>query len=196
MSQHGLEDALADALKCAERARDLARDLDRVRGPADLRQVAAGVRQEIDCIIRTVSDAQDERRKAATGNYEGKLRMDASATSRAAARAITVKSGSQRALVLLALYHGGDLTDFEIQGRLVLAASSERPRRGELVDMGFVRPVIHGPGAFQGMGLTKTHNGSEWQLWTLTSEGLAVARQLAEQTPGADRSDDQAQQLF
>lgn len=178
MSQYGLEDALADALKCAERARDLARDLDRVRGPADLRQVAAGVRQEIDCIIRTVSDAQDERRKAAAGNYEGKLRMDASATSRAASRAITIKSGSQRALVLLELYGGGDLTDFEIQKRLSLAPSSERPRRGELVDAGFVRPVIHTDGPHIGMGRTKTHNGSEWQLWTLTHDGVRVAMEL------------------
>lgn len=195
MSQHGLEDALADALKCAERARDLARDLDRVRGPADLRQVAAGVRQEVDCIIRTVSDAMDERRKAAMGDFEGKLRLDAPATSRAAARAITVKSGSQRALVLLALYNGGDLTDFEIQERLSLAPSSERPRRGELVDAGFVRPVIHTDGSFIGMGRTKTHNGSEWQLWTLTRDGIRVAMELGGGPVGSPGTE-QAQSLF
>jgi hypothetical protein len=196
MSQHGLEDSLADAMKCAERARDLARDLDRVRGPADLRQVAAGVRQEIDCIIRRVSDAQDERRQLATGYREGKMRVDASATSKAAARAVTVKTGSQRALVLLELYRGGDLTDFELQTRLKLAASSERPRRGELVDAGFVQAVLHQDGSFQGMGRTKTHNGSEWQLWTLTASGLAVARKLANQAPGNETFEEQAQSLF
>lgn len=195
MSQHGLSDALEDALRCAERARDLARDLDQVRGPADLRQVAAGVRQEVDCIIRTISDAQDERRKLALGNYEGKVRMDAPATSRATARNITVKSGSQRALVLLALHTGGDLTDFEIQQRLKLAASSERPRRGELVDAGFVRPVIHTDGPHLGMGLTKTHNGSEWQLWTLTREGIRVAMELGGGPVGAPGTE-QVQSLF
>lgn len=195
MSKYGLEDALVDALKCAERARDLARDLNRVRGPADLRQVAAGVNTEIECIIRTISDAQDARRQQAIGDREGKYRMDGPATSRATARTIAVKSGSQRALVLLALYRGGDQTDFELQGRLKLAASSERPRRGELVDAGFVRPVLHTDGPLLGMGFTRTHNGSEWQLWTLTPEGVRMAMSLSGAVPGAPGTEE-PQSLF
>lgn len=181
-----------EALRCAERALALVADLTQVRNPADLRQVAAGSQRELECVIREISDGLDEQRRDATANREGKVRDDALSTSKATARGITVKSGSQRALVLLALYHRGDLTDFELQEILGLSPSSERPRRGELVDGGFVRPVLNG----EGMGITKRHNGSDWQLWQLTDDGESVASSLTGEEPPAPKSPNQVQVLF
>jgi hypothetical protein len=181
-----------EALRCAERALRLVADLTQVRNPADLRQVSAGARGELECVIREISDGLDEQRRSATANREGKVRDDALSTSKATARNITVKSGSQRALVLLALYHRGDLTDFELQEILSLSPSSQRPRRGELVDAGFVRPVLNG----EGMGITKRHNGNDWQLWQLTDDGESVASGLTGAGPPAPKSSTQPQVLF
>jgi hypothetical protein len=164
-----------EAMKCAERARDLARDLDQVRTPGDLRQVAAGLRLELDCIIQRLADGQDQLRTLAAGDREGKVRADALPTSRASAVTIRPKSGTQRAAVLLALYRWGDLTDFEIQERLKIDQNSERPRRGELVDGGMVAPLLNA----DGLGITRRHKGTDWQLWTLTETGATVAWDLS-----------------
>jgi hypothetical protein len=181
-----------EALKCAERALQLVADLTQVRNPADLRQVSAGAQRELECTIREISDGLDAQRRVAAGDRDGKVRDDALSTSKATARTISVKSGSQRASVLLALYHRGDLTDFELQEILGLSPSSERPRRGELVDAGFVRPVLNGEGA----GITKRHNGSDWQLWQLTDDGESVASGLTGAEAPAPRSSTQPQVLF
>jgi len=181
-----------EALKCAERALVLLGDLNQVRNPADLRQVVAGGQRELECVIREISDGLDEQRRLATGERDGKVRSDALSTSKATARTIAVKSGSQRAAVLLALYHRGDLSDFEIQEILGLSPSSERPRRGELVDAGFVRPVLNGEGG----GVTKRHNGSDWQLWQLTDDGASVASGLTGAAAPAPRDSTQPQVLF
>jgi hypothetical protein len=181
-----------EAMKCAERARDLARDLDQVRTPGDLRQVAAGLRLEVDCIIQRLADGQDQIRTTAAGNREGKVRADALSTSRATAAAIRPRSGTQRAAVLLALYRWGDLTDFEIQERLEIDQNSERPRRGELVDGGLVAPVLTG----DGLGNTRRHKGSDWQLWTLTAAGASAARDLAGEERKPDGGVQPVQSLF
>ena len=57
-----------------------------------------------------------------------------SATSRAAAKAIEPRTGTDRARVLAYLRGCGDAgaTDEEIQTRLPMAANTERPRRVEL----------------------------------------------------------------
>jgi hypothetical protein len=181
----------AEAMRCAERARDLARDLDKVRGPGDLGQIAAGLRLEVDCIIQRLSDGLDALRAPVTGDRTGKVRNDALGTSQEAARLISVKSGSQRAKVLLALYRWGDLTDFEIQQRLELDQNSERPRRGELVDAFMVQAVTNG----QGAAITRRHNGRDWQVWSLTEDGATVAFDL-EAASGKETGGTAAQSLF
>jgi hypothetical protein len=174
---------ITDALACTERALALARDLDKVRDPGSLSQVASGLRRELDCVIQRLSDARDAMVGAATGDYAGKVRNDATATSRAAALAI-MRPGSKRAEVLLALYRFGDLTDFEIQEKLQMDPNTERPRRGELVDAHLVAPfVVPGPGEIR--PATKTHRGREWQIWTLTAAGAEAAHGLAQ---GAERA--------
>jgi hypothetical protein len=164
----------ADALRCAERARDLSRDLSKVRGPGDLAQIAAGLNVEIDCIIQRLSDGLDAIRTAAAGDRPGKERNDALPTSRDAAR-LVVRSGTQRADVLLALFRWGDLTDYEIQERLAMDQNSERPRRGELVDAQLVAPTV-APG---GVAVTKQHKGRDWQVWRLTQLGVDAATRIA-----------------
>lgn len=63
-----------------------------------------------------------------------------SATSEAAAEAISPDAPTLRRLVLDALREAGErgMTDQEIQRRLDMDPSTERPRRGELVKAGLV----------------------------------------------------------
>jgi hypothetical protein len=169
---------ITDALACTERALALARDLDKVRDAGSLSQIASGLRRELDCAIQRLSDARDAMVGAATGDYAGKVRNDAMATSRAAALAV-VRPGSKRAEVLLALYRFGDLTDLEIQERLQMDPNTERPRRGELVDAHLVAPVAVTSGPGEMRAATRAHRGREWQIWTLTAAGTEVALSLA-----------------
>jgi hypothetical protein len=153
-------ESLRQSIACAQRAMDLARDLDKVRSPGDLAQVSGGVQHELACVIRTLSDALDAQRLAAADDRTGKERGDAPETSRAAA-SLVVKSGTQRHNILRSLLQRGDQTDYELQQNVGIAESSERPRRGELVDAGFVTATR----------LTREHRGREFQIWTLTKLG-------------------------
>lgn len=184
---------IKDALACAERALILAHDLDKVRGPGDLRQVAAGVQRELDCVIQKLSDARDAMHGAAAGDRPGKVRNDALGTSEQAAR-LVVRPGSKRAAVLLALYRFGDQTDYELQERLEMDQNTERPRRGELVDAFLVAPYVDAAGA-----VVRVHKGRAWQVWTLTSAGVDAAARMAQGAEPASVSTTETvapQQLF
>jgi hypothetical protein len=167
-----------DALACTERALALARDLDKVRDAGSLSQIASGLRRELDCAIQRLSDGLDAAVGAATDDYAGKVRNDAMATSRAAALAV-MRPGSKRAEVLLALYRFGDLTDLEIQERLQMDQNTERPRRGELVDAQLATTATfwNQETNFR-ESATRAHKGRQWQIWTLTSAGVAAAERL------------------
>ncbi|MEC3974753.1 hypothetical protein [Amycolatopsis sp. H20-H5] len=111
---------------------------------------------------------QRERTRAArdaqvTEPREGKLRVDAAATSIKAARSVTLTAGSQRARILTFVAAHDGVADFEIEARLGIRANSVRPRRGELVEMGHVRDSGH----------TRQHEGSGWALWLATASGHA-----------------------
>jgi hypothetical protein len=104
----------------------------------------------------------------------GLVRNDHPETAQAAAKAIKLRSGTQRAAVLIELlqadikgWHG--MCDEELQGALGLGASSERPRRVELVRMGFVEDSGR---------RTKTAAGLDAILWTITEGGRTAARKL------------------
>ena len=154
---------LTTAMACAERALALARDLDNVRAPGDLRQVSAGVRHELDCVIQSLSDALDGLAEAAVGDRPGQVRSDADDTSRAAAGTVAVKSGTQRAKILKALA-AGDRTDYELQVDLGIDQNSERPRRVELVQSGYVQPTEQ----------TRRHRDAEFRVWAITELGYEV----------------------
>lgn len=66
----------------------------------------------------------------------GMVRRDAPDTSRAAAKAVMPRTGTQRRRVLDYIIGCGEhgATDLELQNALGLSGNSERPRRVELVD--------------------------------------------------------------
>ncbi len=148
-----------------QRARELLRDLNRSRLTSDLTQVAAGVEHELSAAEQVLRDLAGD----ALGNMDGKVRGDAPETGRQAARRVVLRTGTQRSAVLIALGAAHDgLTDFEVQAELGLAPSSERPRRGELVDAGLVEVAYsvdtHEP-------WTRVHNGNDWRVWQITPSG-------------------------
>lgn len=143
----------------AMRARTLIADLDRSDRTADRHQVAAGVRHELDTVLRGLHEALQEAREAAAGHRDGKVRSDAPATSVASARRL-LRSGTHRFRVLECLAWC-PATDHELQTKLGMDPSTERPRRGELVDAGYVMES----------GQTKRHKGREWTVWKVTENG-------------------------
>jgi hypothetical protein len=70
----------------------------------------------------------------------GKVRHDAPATSLAAAEAVMPRTGTQRRRVLeyVASRREHGATDLELQQALALSGNSERPRRIELVEAGWL----------------------------------------------------------
>lgn len=156
--------SLPEILAAASRARALVALLEQSDRNADRAQTASGVRHELDAILTTAHALQEETERVAEGNREGKARSDAPETSRAAARGVMPRSGTQRWAVFAELFNAGNdgLTDLEIQQRLRMSPSSERPRRGELVDGGLV----------ESLRKSRTHDGQEWTVWRLTQEGV------------------------
>jgi hypothetical protein len=151
---------LSLALAAAARARTLVADLDRTDTKADRHQVAAGVRYELDTILRVLHSATQELVADAVGDRAGKVRSDAPATSRAAASTV-LRPGTQRHRILASLARDGAQTDYELQQRLEIDPSAERPRRGELVDAGLVAEA----------GFTRHHQGRDWNVWKVTQRG-------------------------
>ena len=93
-------------------------------------------------------------------------------TSRAAAKHITPKIGGLQKRVILALYEYGPLSDETLERLLGVAATrSSRPRRRELEMAGFV---------CDSGDRIKSESGLLVVLWTLTADGEALARELAE----------------
>lgn len=177
--------SLHEALAAAARARTLTADLERSDRLEDRRQVAAGVRHELNTVLSLLGAELKALEQAATADHPGKVRTDAPETSRAAARAITLKTGSIRWLILEFLWIaesgqggviplGGGCTDLEIQQALNINPSTERPRRGELVDAGLLQPLG-----------TRSHRGSDWTVWGLTQAGADAYRQ---KVPGPPRA--------
>lgn len=81
------------------------------------------------------------------------------------------KAGSQREVVLRALYRAridGEglegLTDVQLADRTKLAANTVRPRRHELVEGGYVADS----------GERQSHGGRSHTVWRITDQGLSV----------------------
>jgi hypothetical protein len=180
--------SLHELLAAASRARSLANDLSRSDRDVDRHQVASGVRHELDTVLRLARGELERLAEAAEGDRVGKVRTDAPGTSQAAARSITLKTGTTRWAILERLWLAGDaspgglayrweggMTDWELQKTLQLNPSTERPRRGELVDAGLVTDA----------GRTRIHDGREWTVWALTQAGADAYR---ERVPGPPRT--------
>lgn len=154
--------SLHEALAAVVRARTLVADLDRSDRPEDRRQVAAGVRHELDTALVALRGRLEDERATAVAATPGKVRSDASDTSRAAAQAVAPRRGTAAWTILSAIADSpAGLTDHEIQMQTMILPSTERPRRGELVDGGYVRNT----------GSTRLHVGSLWSIWEATDKG-------------------------
>jgi hypothetical protein len=159
------------AYGAAQRSYQLAVGLDQSARPGDLVQVAAGIVHELRATVEALScalEALEGLPAAVLAQQPGQVRQDARDTSRAAARGIAVRTGSQRARILQYLLSArGARTDLEIQTDLSMAPNSERPRRGELVDLFLVAPAGE-----------RQHRGTVYTTWQLTPTGDFVARRL------------------
>lgn len=100
----------------------------------------------------------------------GQRRRDARRTSAASSAAVEPRTGTQRWRVLHAVGavatdpRAVGLTDVEIQDATGLPANSLRPRRGELVDGGWL----------EDSGRTRTHHGNEHVVWVLSSKAVQL----------------------
>lgn len=91
-----------------------------------------------------------------------KVRRDHPDTSHNAAERIMPRSGTQRHAVLSLIAASDGLTDAEIQDGLRISESSERPRRIELVEQGWI----------EDSGVRRIYRGHEEAIvWVLTSQG-------------------------
>lgn len=176
------------ALSALRRAQGVLHDLDQSRQVADLVQVANAARHEVDTALARL----EEYLAGATEDRPGALAARHHETSAEAARKITLASGQQRHRILTALFHDGPLTDYELQTSLGIRPSSERPRRGELVNGGFARAVLFEDGRVQTRRHLMSGDGSEqsldggnagtaWTLWEITEAGRAAILRIGEQ---------------
>ncbi|QWF81159.1 hypothetical protein [Amycolatopsis sp. CA-230715] len=103
---------------------------------------------------------------------EGKVARSPRASSARAARLVEPKTGTQRARILDHLVLVGAATDHDLVRALGIGESSVRPRRGELVDAGYV--VDSGE---------TTHyqpNGPTWTVWKPTDAARSWHRRARE----------------
>lgn len=175
------------ALSALRRAQGVLHDLDQTRQVADLLQVTNAARHEVDTALADL----EAYLAAATANREGVLAAHPHETSAEAAHKVTLASGQQRHRILTALFHDGPLTDYELQTSLAIRPSSERPRRGELVNGGYVQAVLAEDGKVQtrrhvmtGAGALRSEDGGSgtaWTLWEITEAGRAAITRIGEQ---------------
>lgn len=106
-----------------------------------------------------------------TANRAGPTSRHAPETSHLAAITNAPRSGTQRGRVLAAIVARGGLTDDEI-GRVVrLPGNAVRPRRGELVQGGFVADSGHRRPSVQ---------GNPAVVWEATPKGIAAVSENRE----------------
>lgn len=172
---------IAVALGALERARELVGQLDWDRKAEELDRVQAGLKHELETARNALSYSAPEGLVDldAVANGYGLVRNDHPETAQEAAKAIKLRSGTQRAAVLLELFQANvsgrsGMCDEELQFALEMGASSERPRRVELVRMGYVEDSTV---------RTRTTSGQEAVVWGITDDGIIAARKLEIQDP-------------
>ncbi len=105
--------------------------------------------------MASLFDDENRRDPTAEGTTTG---TDPPETSHMAAARVWPKTGTQRAKILKFLYDlwPGAATDERMQDMLGVHGSSQRPRRGELVTLGWVKDTGH---------TEPTHGGDPAILW-------------------------------
>lgn len=184
---------IAVALGALERARELVGQLDWDRKAEELDRVQAGLKHELETARNALSYSAPEGLVDldAVANGYGLVRNDHPETAQEAAKEIKLRSGTQRAAVLLHLledHKAGMIgsSDELIAAVTGLGPSSERPRRVELVRMGLVEPS----------GKTiRTSTGYEAMMWRCTEQGVKAARKLEIQDPIPFEEDEEAARI-
>lgn len=166
-----MPDALSVVARAVDRATQLLTVLDRQHTVAELHERARAIRHE----LKTAQEAFSALGADVVAPMSGKVRGDAPETSRAAARAIRTRSGSQRHQ-LLALLVGGAYADWQLQSIGGIGASSERPRRLELVEAGYIEAARDDDGKL--ITRKHPHSGLDCQVWRATAKGRAALAQL------------------
>lgn len=159
-----MSDVVRPALSALERAEVLLTVLNREHTSAELYSAVRGIRHE----VRSARDLLQAFGRDVTAQLPGKVGAGAPETSQAAARAIRTRSGSQRHTLLREL-RGSDLTDFQLQRDTGIVANSERPRRLELLEAGYIASAT----GVDGKRVTRPHphSGLDCQVWTITEKG-------------------------
>lgn len=165
------------AARAVSRGLELLRVLNEEHTTEELHRRARAVRHELETAQELLSRFGTD----IVAPRDGKSANEAPATSAAAARAIRTQSGSQRHRILRELKLSDEscmygMTDFELQASLRMGASSERPRRLELVEAGFV------VAATDPNGVARTRK-APWssllcQVWQITPKGRAALAKL------------------
>ena len=166
-------DVVDQAARALARGLELLTILSRGHTTEELHARARAVRHELETAQAFLSAFGDD----IPAPRVGKATADAPETSQAAARAIRTRSGSQRHRILGDLVSAaGPLADWQIQERLGLIANSERPRRLELVEAGYVRAAHAEDG--EPRTVADPASGLACQAWEPTPAGRVALSRL------------------
>lgn len=131
-------------------------------GRTQLWSAQAKILETLDAFEAHQRRVREAHNATVTATGEGRVVRDPRMTSAKAAAAIAPKVGTQRAAILTHIAERpGGVTDFELARNLKILPNSVRPRRGELVEAGYVSDS----------GKTRIHRGSEWVLWVVSADG-------------------------
>lgn len=165
-------DVVDQAARAVARGLELLTILSREHTTEELHARARAVRHELETVQAFLSAFSSD----ILAPRVGKATAAAPETSQAAARAIRTRSGSQRHRILRDLVDAGPLADWQLQMRLGLIANSQRPRRLELVEAGYVRPAVNEDGTH--LTVPDPTSGLACQKWEPTPAGRVALSRL------------------
>lgn len=184
-------DVITMAGSAVHRALELCRVMNREHEGAELYKAFRAVRHELE----TIQDLLHRFAADQSGARRGQVGGDHPDTSRsAAAAAMRTRSGSQRHKILEWLAAAGPLADFQVQEDLALNGNSQRPRRVELAQAGYVEvltwavnetlerpfPAERPAGASPESAVLVKHSatGMRCEVWRITPLGQAALAKL------------------
>jgi hypothetical protein len=159
-----MSDPLDLIRRAVDRSAELLTILDVEHTPIGLHARARAVRHE----IRTLQEQLSQLFSDITAQTPGKVGTASPETSRAAARAMATRTGSQRHTILAALGRQPS-ADWQIQSDTGIMANSQRPRRLELVEAGYVAAATDDDG--KRVVVKDPDSGFDCQVWQITAKG-------------------------
>jgi hypothetical protein len=167
-----MADMVTMAGSALHRGLELCRILDREHSNEQAHAALRSIRHELETaqgfLSRLGADILPPR--------DGQAGTDAPETSKAAARAIRTRSGGQRHALLRHLASGGPSADFQMQAALSMSGNTQRPRRYELAQAGYVAPAMDPQGAK--LTAANPDTGMRCEVWRLTASGRAALELL------------------